>query len=256
MADHPQQNQLLAVLPQRINDRLNPHLRLVELPLGEVIYEAGQKIRHVYFPNDCIVSLVYMTLDGHSAEVSVVGHEGIVGTWAFMGGASTTTCAIIQSAGWAYRMPACELRREFDNDAVLRMLMLTYTESLIAQSAHIAVCNRYHTIDQQLCRWLLLALDRLPTNEIIITQELISNLLGVRREGVTEAACKLQKLDAIRYRRGRITVLDRGKLEALCCECYAEVKKETGRLSACMTHLQPPVGRTSINHLERMRQAG
>jgi CRP-like cAMP-binding protein len=240
-------NQLLAALPQRVKDRIIPQLRPVNLSLGKVIYEAHQEVSYVYFPNDCIISLIYVTLDGHSAEISVVGHEGIAGISAFMGGASTTSRAVVQSAGSAYRMPASELRREFDTDAVLRMLMLAYTQSLISQMAQTAMCNRYHTIDQQLCRWLLLSLDRLPSNQLKMTQELIADMLGVRREGVTEAACKLQKRGVIRYQRGNITVIDRSKLEALACECYVMARKETDRLATCAKHLQSAQSMTSKN---------
>ena len=243
--NHPNQNQLLDALPQRVKDRITPQLRLVELPLGKSIYETGQDVNYVYFPIDCIVSLICVTLDGHSAEISVVGREGIVGISVFLGGVSTTSQAIVQSAGSAYRMPASELRREFDNDAVLRMLMLAYTQSLMAQVSQTAMCNRYHTIEQQLCRWLLQSMDRLSSGKLAMTQELIANMLGVRREGVTEAAGKLQKRGVIRYWRGRINVLDRPKLEALCCECYAMAKKETDRLMASAKDLQPTHGKTS-----------
>ncbi len=236
---HPKHNQLLAALPQCVKDRILPHLRLVELPLSKVIYEAGQEISYVYFPTNCIVSLICVMRDGHSAEISVVGYEVIVGISAFMGGASTTSRAVVQSAGPAYRMPAAQLKREFNSDSALRVLLLRYTQALITQMAQTAVCNRHHTIDQQLCRWLLLSLDRLPTNELIMTQELIANLLGVRREGVTEAACKLQKLGVIQYRRGHITLIDRKELEALSCECYVMAKKETDRLATYPQHLYP-----------------
>lgn len=233
---HPKHNQLLAALPQHVKDRITPRLRLVEFDLGDVIHEAGEDFSYVYFPIDCIVSLLCVTLDGHSAEISVVGREGIVGVSTFMGGVSTTSRAVVQSAGSAYRLSARELRREFDDDTVVRMLMLAYTQGLIIQVAQTAMCNRYHTIEQQLCRWLLLSLDRLPGNQLTMTQELIANMLGVRREGVTEAAGKLQQQDIIRYHRGHIIVIDRPKLEALCCECYAMAKKETDRLAAA-----PPV---------------
>ena len=233
-----EQNQLLAALPQQVKENLIPHMRLVDLALNKVIYEAGQDIKHVYFPLDCIVSLICVTLDGHSAEISVVGHEGIVGVSVFLGGASTTSQAIVQSAGTALRIPAHALRRQFDQDAVMRMQMLAYTQSLITQMAQTAVCNRHHSILQQLCRWLLLSLDRLPSCELIMTQELIANMLGVRREGVTEAACKLQRRGVIRYKRGHITVIDREELESLCCECYAVTRKEAERLVGCVKHLQ------------------
>ena len=232
MKSGPDRNDLLALLPQETKDRVFPKLREIDMPLGKEIYAAGQQVQYVYFPIDCIVSLLYVMLDGHSAEISVVGREGIIGIAVFMGGDSTPSRAVVQSGGKAYRLPASELRSEFNNDAAMRMLMLRYTQALITQMAQTAVCNRHHTIDQQLCRWLLLSLDRLPTNELTMTQELIANMLGVRREGVTEAAGKLQKLGVINYQRGRISVLDRPKLEELSCECYAVVKEETDRLAA------------------------
>ncbi|MDO6477951.1 Crp/Fnr family transcriptional regulator [Alteromonas sp. 1_MG-2023] len=229
---HPTENTLLNALPDETKQRLFPQIRLVELPLGEVIYDAGQNVSMVYFPTDSIVSLLSTMADGSSAEISVVGNEGLVGIAVFMGGESTPNCAIVQSAGVAYRLPAAALRSEFNNNQTVRMLLLRYTQALIAQMAQTAVCNRHHSIDQQLCRWLLLSLDRLSTNKLTMTQELIANMLGVRREGVTEAAGKLQKLGVITYRRGHITVTNREKLEALCCECYAVVKSETDRLAA------------------------
>ena len=232
MKTGPERNDLLDLLPQEVKDRLFPLLREVKLPLGEEVYAAGQEVKFVYFPADCIVSLLYVLLDGHSAEISVVGKEGIVGIAVFMGGESTPSRAVVQSAGTAYRLPAGEFKRQFNNEQAIRVLMLRYTQALITQMAQTAVCNRHHNIDQQLCRWLLLSLDRLPTNKLIMTQELIANMLGVRREGVTEAACKLQKLGVIRYQRGRITVLDRPRVEELSCECYAVVKEETDRLAA------------------------
>ncbi|MDO6477933.1 Crp/Fnr family transcriptional regulator [Alteromonas sp. 1_MG-2023] len=229
---HPTENTLLNTLPDETKQRLFPQIRLVELPLGEVIYDAGQNVSMVYFPTDSIISLLSTMADGSSAEISVVGNEGLVGIAVFMGGESTPNCAIVQSAGVAYRLPAAALCSEFNNNQTVRMLLLRYTQALIAQMAQTAVCNRHHSIDQQLCRWLLLSLDRLSTNKLTMTQELIANMLGVRREGVTEAAGKLQKLGVITYRRGHITVTNREKLEALCCECYAVVKSETDRLAA------------------------
>ncbi|WP_134597143.1 Crp/Fnr family transcriptional regulator, partial [Pseudomonas aeruginosa] len=187
-------------------------------------------LRHVYFPTDAIVSLLYVMEDGASAEISVVGNEGLIGVAVFMGGESTPSRAIVQSAGHAYRLPGQKLKDEFNRHGEMLQLMLRYTQALITQMAQTAVCNRHHSIDQQLCRWLLLSLDRLPSNQLSMTQELIANMLGVRREGVTEAAGKLQKLGVIKYSRGHITVLDRPQLEALCCECYAVVKRETDRL--------------------------
>ena len=227
-----ERNELLALLPQETKGHIFPLLREVQLRLGEEVYAAGQDVKYVYFPADSIVSLLYVTLDGHSAEISVVGREGIVGIAVFMGGESTPSRAVVQSAGTAYRLPAAELKRQFNACAYFRVLMLRYTQALITQMAQTAVCNRHHTIDQQLCRWLLLSLDRLPSNQLTMTQELIANMLGVRREGVTEAAGKLQKLGAIRYQRGRITVLDRPAVEELSCECYEVVKRETDRLAA------------------------
>lgn len=210
--------------------RLFPFVELVSLSLGTVMYEAGDKMVYVYFPVDAIISLLYVMENGASAEISVVGNEGLIGIALFMGGESTSSRAIVQSAGYAYRLKGTMLTEEFNRHGKLLELMLRYTQSLITQMAQTAVCNRHHSIDQQLCRWLLLSLDRLPNNHLTMTQELIANMLGVRREGVTEAAGKLQKLGVIDYCRGHITVLDRQKLEALSCECYAVVKKETHRL--------------------------
>jgi CRP-like cAMP-binding protein len=200
------------------------------MPLGKSVYEPGTVLRHVYFPVDCIVSLLYVMENGESAEISVVGNEGLVGIALFMGGETTPSRAIVQSAGYAYRLSAQKLKDEFHRNGNLQVLLLSYTQSLITQMSQTAVCNRYHSVDQQLCRWLLLSLDRLPSNKLTMTQELIANMLGVRREGVTDAAGKLQKLGVIQYHRGHITVLDRPKLEHLSCECYGVVKKETDRL--------------------------
>lgn len=231
VADYqPQQNHLLAALSGDAYSRLLPHLELVALPLGTVLYESGDTLRHVYFPLDCIVSLLYVMENGASAEISVVGNEGLIGVALFMGGESTTNRAIVQSAGHAYRLKGQLLKTEFNLHGDMLHLMLRYTQSLLTQMAQTAVCNRHHTIDQQLCRWLLLSLDRLSSNELTMTQELIANMLGVRREGVTDAAGKLQKLGVIEYCRGHITVLDRPRLEELCCECYSVVKAETDRL--------------------------
>ena len=225
-----QENHLLAALSGEVQQRLLPLLERVPLPLGKVLYESGGTLRHVYFPTDSIVSLIYMMESGASAEISVVGNEGLVGVALFMGGESTPSRAIVQSGGHALRLPGQRLKDEFNRHGELLVLMLRYTQALITQMAQTAVCNRHHSIDQQLCRWLLLSLDRLPGNQLRMTQELIANMLGVRREGVTDAAGKLQKLNVIEYSRGHITVLDRQKLEALSCECYAVVKKETDRL--------------------------
>jgi CRP-like cAMP-binding protein len=230
-ADHaPQQNQLLAALSPAEHERLTPQLELISLSLGEVLYESGDHLRHVYFPTDSIVSLLYVMVDGASAEIAVVGNEGLIGVALFMGGETTTNRAIVQSAGSAYRLAGQRLKDEFHRNGQLQILLLRYTQALITQMAQTAVCNRHHTVDQQLCRWLLLSLDRLPSNTLAMTQELIANMLGVRREGVTEAASKLQKLGVIEYARGKITVRERPKLEQLCCECYAVVKAETERL--------------------------
>ena len=226
----PQQNHLLAALPAEVLNRLIPYLELEELPLGKVLYESGDALRHVFFPTDAIVSLLYVMESGASAEISVVGNEGLVGIAVFMGGESTPSRAIVQSAGHAFRLAGPRFKDEVNRHTELLQLMLRYTQALITQMAQTAVCNRHHSIDQQLCRWLLLSLDRLPSNQLTMTQELIANMLGVRREGVTDAAGKLQKLGVIEYSRGHITVLDRPKLEQLCCECYAVVKKETDRL--------------------------
>jgi CRP-like cAMP-binding protein len=227
---NPQQNRLLAALPAEVQERLIPFLELVPLPLGKVIYESGDALRHVYFPTDSIVSLLYVMESGASAEISVVGNEGLIGVAVFMGGESTPSRAIVQSAGYAYRLPGQRLKDEFNRHGDMLQLMLRYTQALITQMAQTAVCNRHHSIDQQLCRWLLLSLDRLPSNQLTMTQELIANMLGVRREGVTDAAGKLQRQGAIEYSRGHIKVLDRPKLEQLSCECYAVVKTETDRL--------------------------
>lgn len=226
----PRQNQLLAALPTQIFKYLLPHLTLEQMPLGKVLYESGDVMRHVYFPTDCIVSLLYVMESGASAEISVVGNEGIIGISLFMGGESTPSRALVQSAGQAYRLSGSLFKEAVNHHGEMLHLMLRYVQALITQMAQTAVCNRHHNIDQQLCRWLLLSLDRLPSNKLCMTQELIANMLGVRREGVTEAAGKLQKKGVIEYSRGQITVLDRPKLEDLCCECYAVVKRETDRL--------------------------
>jgi CRP-like cAMP-binding protein len=229
-AHSPQQNRLLAALSPVERERLDRHLRLVAMPLGNVLYESGDVLRNVYFPVDCIVSLLYVLESGASAEISVVGNEGLIGVALFMGGETTPSRAIVQSAGHAYRLEGQRLKEEFRRQGELQLLLLRYTQTLITQMAQTAVCNRHHSVDQQLCRWLLLSLDRLSSNELVMTQELIANMLGVRREGVTEAAGKLQKLGVIRYNRGHITVLDRPQLEQLCCECYSVVKRESDRI--------------------------
>jgi CRP-like cAMP-binding protein len=227
---NPLQNHLLAALSPCILSRLLNNLEEFDLPLGKVIYESGDILRNVYFPTDSIVSLLYVMENGSSAEISLVGNEGVVGIPMFMGGDSTPNRAIVLTAGSAFRLTRTHMKEEFNQHGELMNLMLRYTQSLITQMSQTAVCNRHHTIDMQLCRWLLMSLDRLPTNQLVMTQELIANNLGVRREGVTEAAGKLQKLGVIEYVRGRITVLDREKLEQLSCECYEVVKKETARL--------------------------
>jgi CRP-like cAMP-binding protein len=235
----PQRNHLLAALSDEVQKRLFPHLELVPLPLGKVLYESGDTMRHVYFPTDSIISLLYVMESGASAEISVVGNEGLVGIALFMGGESTPSRAIVQSGGQAYRLPGQRLKDEFNRHGELLLLMLRYTQALITQMSQTAVCNRHHSIDQQLCRWLLLSLDRLPSNQLTMTQELIANMLGVRREGVTEAAGKLQRQGVIEYSRGHISVIDRRKLEQLSCECYAVVKKETDRLLPYIPSHQP-----------------
>jgi CRP-like cAMP-binding protein len=226
----PRTNQLLAALPDSEWLRWQSHLEQVSMPLGQVLYEPGGTLSHVYFPTDSIVSLLYVMENGASAEIAVVGNEGIVGISLFMGGESTPSRAVVQSAGDGYRVRAQMMKEEFNRAGPVLHLFLRYTQALITQMAQTAVCNRHHSLDQQLCRWLLLSLDRLRNNELVMTQELIANMLGVRREGVTEGALKLQQDGLIRYARGRITVLDRSGLEKRTCECYAVVKKEYDRL--------------------------
>jgi CRP-like cAMP-binding protein len=221
---------LLAALPPEEWARLAPRLELVDLPLGAVLYESGMSMSHVYFPTTAIVSLLYVLENGASAEIAVVGREGVVGIALFMGGGTTPSRAVVQSAGHGYRLRAQLIQDEFNQAGPVMHLLLRYTQALITQMAQTAVCNRHHSLDQQLCRWLLLSLDCLHTNELVMTQELIANMLGVRREGVTEAALKLQRLGLIRYARGRITVLDRPALEQRVCECYDVVKREYDRL--------------------------
>jgi len=230
LTPNPQQSHLLAVLPELESKRLLPHLELVSLPLGKALYESGDELDHVYFPTTSIVSLLYELENGSSAEIAVVGNEGIVGIALFMGGDTMPNRAVVQSAGHAYRLQGRLLKDEFKRAGALQHLLLRYTLAMLTQMAQTAVCNRHHTVDQQLCRWLLLSLDRLPTMELIMTQELIANMLGVRREGVTEAAGKLQRAGLIRYGRGHITVVDRPGLEARVCECYEVVRKEFLRL--------------------------
>ncbi len=226
----PARNHLLAALPREDFARLEPHLELVPLPLGWAVYESGGQQGYVYFPTTAIVSLLYVMADGDSAEIAVVGNDGLVGIALFMGGETTPSRAVVQSEGQGYRLKGLLLKGEFERGGELQHLLLRYTQALITQMAQTAVCNRHHAVEEQLCRWLLLSLDRLPSNELTMTQELIANMLGVRREGVTQAAGKLQEAGVIHYSRGKITVLDRPKLEALVCECYAVVRRETDRL--------------------------
>jgi CRP-like cAMP-binding protein len=226
----PRDNRLLAALPRESYDALLPSLEPVPLPLGMAVYESGGAQGYVYFPTTAIVSLLYVLADGSSAEIAVTGNEGLVGIALFMGGETTPSRAVVQSAGAGFRLRASVMKKEFETAGALQHLLLRFTQALITQMTQTAVCNRHHSLDQQLCRWLLLSLDRLPTNKLVMTQELIANMLGVRREGVTEAAGKLQAEGLIEYSRGHITVLDRPQLEARVCECYAVVKKEYDRL--------------------------
>jgi len=225
-----QKNRLLAVLPETELERWLPELELVELSLGQVLYESGGTLGYVYFPTSAIVSLLYVLENGASAEIAVVGNDGIVGISLFMGGGSTSSRAVVQSAGKGLRLRAQVMKNEFNRGGAVLHLFLRYTQALITQMSQTAVCNRHHSLDQQLCRWLLLSLDRLSSNELIMTQELIANMLGVRREGVTEGALKLQRAGLIQYARGHITVINRTGLESRTCECYSVVKKEYTRL--------------------------
>ncbi|MFM0207724.1 Crp/Fnr family transcriptional regulator [Paraburkholderia sediminicola] len=227
---HPKENHLLSVLPEAEWKRIEGHLIPVDMPLGEVVYESGDRLDHVFFPTTAIISLLYVMEDGASAEIAIVGNEGLVGIALFMGGETTPSRAVVQSAGHAYRLDARILKEEFHRAGPVQRLLLRYTQALITQMAQTAVCNRHHSIDQQLCRWLLLSVDRLPSNELKMTQELIANMLGVRRPGVTEAATKLQDAGLIRYSYGHIEVLDRPGLEKRVCECYGVVRREFDRL--------------------------
>jgi CRP-like cAMP-binding protein len=229
-APNPKTNHLLSALPEAAWHRWSTQLESIEMPLGQVLYESGDTLSHVYFPTTAIVSLLYVMENGASAEIAVVGNEGLVGISLFMGGESTPSRAVVQSAGWGFRLKSQMLKEEFNKTGPVLHLLLRYTQALITQMAQTAVCNRHHSLDQQLCRWLLLSLDRLQNNELVMTQELIANMLGVRREGVTEGALKLQADGLIRYARGRITILDRAGLERRTCECYAVVKREYDRL--------------------------
>jgi CRP-like cAMP-binding protein len=226
----PKMNDLLAALPAAEWQRWQPQLECVQMPLGQVLYESGSTLMHAYFPTTAIVSLLYVMENGASAEIAVAGSDGMVGISLFMGGGSTPSRGVVQSAGQGFRVRSQFIKEEFDRAGAVMHLLLRYTQALITQMSQTAVCNRHHSLDQQLCRWLLLSLDRLQGNELVMTQELIANMLGVRREGVTEGALRLQAAGLIRYARGRITVLDRAGLEARTCECYAVVKKEYGRL--------------------------
>ena len=231
MSPHsPKQNQLLAVLPAEEMERLAEHLQLVPMLLGDVLYEPGGQLQHAYFPTTSIVSLHYVTESGASAESAGVGNEGVVGISLFMGGNTTPSSAVVHTAGHAYKLERSVLKREFDRSGSFQRLLLRYTQALITQMFQTAACNRHHSVEQQLCRWLLLTLDRIPSGQLVMTQELVASLLGVRREGITEAAGRLQQDGLIRYRRGHITVMERAGLEARACECYAVVKKEVGRL--------------------------
>ena len=232
------QNHLLAALPTAEFERLTAHLELVPLPLGEILYEPGGQLLHAYFPTTAIVSLHYVMESGASAETAGVGNEGVVGISLFMGGNTTSSSAVVQTAGHAYRLESRLLMQEFDRGGLMQRLLLRYTQALITQMTQTAACNRHHSVEQQLCRWLLLTLDRLPSNELVMTQELVASMLGVRREGITEAAGKLQQAGFIRYRRGHITVLERSGLEAHACECYAVVKKELIRLLSDVQYRQ------------------
>lgn len=257
---NPRQNDILAALPLLDYQRLLPDLEFVPMPLGWALYEAGQKLTHAYFPISSIVSLLYVMENGSSAEIAVTGYDGLVGIALFMGGNTTPSRAVVQSAGFGYRLKAAALKREFQLGGKLQELALSFTQALITQMAQTAVCNRHHTVDQQLCRWLLLSLDRLPSNHLKMTQELIANMLGVRREGVTEAAGKLQAEGIIRYSRGLILVLDRPRLEKRVCECYAVVKKEFDRLlphSSKHVHQIPavPITPDRRSHLHVLEQS-
>lgn len=226
----PKQNHLLAALPAAEFEALAAHLKLVPLPLGKMLYEPGGQLQHAYFPTTAIVSLHYVMESGASAESAGVGNEGVVGVSLFMGGNTTPSSAVVQTAGHAYQLERCLLMEEFSRSGSLQRLLLRYTQALMTQMAQTAACNRHHSVEQQLCRWLLLTLDRLPSNELVMTQELVASMLGVRREGITEAAGNLQRAGCISYRRGHISVLDRSGLETRACECYAVVHKELGRL--------------------------
>jgi CRP-like cAMP-binding protein len=234
----PNRNHLLAALPPAEFERLAPDLELVPMLLGEILYEPGGQLQHAYFPTTAIVSLHYVMESGASAETAGVGNEGVVGVSLFMGGETTPSSAVVQTAGHGYRLAGRLLKREFNRAGLMQRLMLRYTQALITQMTQTAACNRHHSVAQQLCRWLLLTLDRIPSHELVMTQELVASMLGVRREGITEAAGMLQRAGVIRYRRGHISVLERAGLEARACECYAVVKKELGRLLSDVQYRQ------------------
>jgi len=234
----PNQNHILSALPTEEFELLAAHLELVEMRLGEILYEPGGQLQHAYFPTTAIVSLHYVTESGASAETAGVGNEGVVGISLYMGGDTTPSSAVVQTAGHGYRLDRHLLKQEFNRGGLLHRLLLRYTQALITQMNQTAACNRHHSLEQQLCRWLLLTLDRLPSNELVMTQELVASMLGVRREGVTEAAGNLQRAGLIRYRRGHISVLERSGLESAACECYAVVKKELGRLLSDVRYRQ------------------
>jgi CRP-like cAMP-binding protein len=236
----PNQNYLLAALPTAEFERIAPHLELVAMPLGEVLYESSGQLQHVYFPTTAIVSMHYVMENGASSEIAGVGNEGVLGISLFMGGNTTPSRAIVQTAGHGYQLKTSLLMEEFKRGGVMQHLLLRYTQALITQVSQTAVCNRHHSVEQQLCRWLLLTLDRLPSNELTMTQELIASMLGVRREGITEAAGRLQQAGFIRYRRGHITVQNRSGLESRVCECYAVVKNEHDRLLCDVRNRQGP----------------
>ena len=234
----PNQNHLLAALPTAEFERMVPHLELVPMLLGEILYEPGEQMQHAYFPTTAIVSLHYVMESGASAETAGVGNEGVVGISLFMGGNTTPSSAVVQTAGHGYKLEGRMLKQEFKRGGLMQHLLLRYTQALITQMFQTAACNRHHSVEQQLCRWLLLTLDRLPSRELVMTQELVASMLGVRREGITQAAGKLQQAGFIRYRRGHLSVLERSGLESRACECYAVVKKELGRLLSDVQHRQ------------------
>ena len=236
--DSPSQNHLLAALPATEYERLAPHLERVPLLLGDMLYEPGGQLQHVYFPTTGIVSLLYVLESGASAEIAGVGNEGVLGISLFMGGNTTPSSAVVQTAGYGYRLRAKLLQEEFNRGGLMQRLLLRYTQALLTQMCQTAACNRHHSVEQQLCRWLLLTLDRLPSNELVMTQELVAGALGVRRESITEAAGNLQRAGILRYRRGHIAVLARSGLESGACECYAVVKKELARLLSDVRYRQ------------------